>query len=95
MMDLLDNMPRLRLSEAHMRLILWVMKESGCPDVPSLYKLRRTQQSLQETMGVRTRQYRSQLGNIFFMNDIPQMISKVGTELVRTVTSTIKLIGAH
>ncbi|KAJ7936174.1 hypothetical protein B0H13DRAFT_1589779, partial [Mycena leptocephala] len=31
MLDLLDNFPRLRLSDDHMKAIIWVMKECGAP----------------------------------------------------------------
>ena len=45
-LDLLDNMPRLRLSDDHMKAIIWVMRECGTPDVPSFYALRKKQVSL-------------------------------------------------
>lgn len=77
LLDLLDNMPRLRLSDAQMRLILWVMKQADCPNTPSLTALRKTQEELRRIIGVKTHQYSSQIGNIFYMNDIPKLISQV------------------
>ncbi|KAG8914101.1 hypothetical protein FRC01_004225 [Tulasnella sp. 417] len=76
LLDLLDNMPRLRLSDAQMRLILWVMKQAGCPNAPSFTGLRKTQAELRKIIGLKTHQYTSQIGNIFYMNDIPKLISQ-------------------
>ena len=36
MVDLLDRLPRLCLSDDHLKLILWVMKNCGTPGVLSL-----------------------------------------------------------
>lgn len=76
LLDVLDNLPRLRLSSAQLRIILWVMKETGSRDVPSLYGLRRMQESL-EKLAVTTKQYDSSLGNTFFSNDINQIVAQV------------------
>ncbi|KAG8913665.1 hypothetical protein FRC01_004436, partial [Tulasnella sp. 417] len=76
LLDLLDNMPRLRLSDAHMRLIIWVMKQAGCPNMPSFTELRKAQEGLRKTIGLKTHQYTSQIGNIFYMNDIPKLIAQ-------------------
>ncbi|KAJ7796773.1 hypothetical protein B0H14DRAFT_3093282 [Mycena olivaceomarginata] len=46
MLDLLDNLPRLRLSDDHLKAIIWVMKECGTPNVPSFYALRKMQAKL-------------------------------------------------
>ena len=39
--DVLDNLPRMRHSDAQMRMILFIMKETGSRDVPSLRALRK------------------------------------------------------
>lgn len=81
-MDLLDNLPRLRLSRDHMQLVLWVMKEAGARDVPSVYQLRNVQKNLKKSCaGIQTRRFRSDLGNIFYVNDLAQIIAQVRSNL--------------
>ncbi|KAG9102119.1 hypothetical protein FS749_015702 [Ceratobasidium sp. UAMH 11750] len=76
LLDLVDNIPRLRLSSEHLRLIIWVMKEAGCDDLPTLSQLRQTQQQLRNVCGVKSHQYCSSQGNFFDMLDIPQLVGR-------------------
>ncbi|KAG9079195.1 hypothetical protein FRC06_007889, partial [Ceratobasidium sp. 370] len=76
LLDLIDNIPRLRLSTEHLRLIMWVMKEAGCDDLPSLSQLRQTQQQLRNVCAIKSHQYRSSQGNFFDMLDIPQLVGR-------------------
>ncbi|KAG8867809.1 hypothetical protein FRB98_003951, partial [Tulasnella sp. 332] len=76
LLDLLSNLPRLRLSDSHFRMILWVMKESGCRDVPALSALKALKKNLRERVGARTRQYKSDLGNVFYMNDVGYVLTQ-------------------
>jgi hypothetical protein len=77
LLDLLDNIPRLRLSTEHLKLIMWIMEEAGCPHIPTFSKLRTTQQQLQKVCSVQSHQYHSSQGNVFEMLDIPQLIGRV------------------
>jgi hypothetical protein len=79
LVDLLDNLPRLRMSQRqrHLQMVLWVMGESGAENVPSLYALRQIQQKLHKKCGVSTQRFESSVGNILYFNSIPDIIAKV------------------
>ena len=65
LLDVLDNMPHLRLSDDHMKSVLWTLKEMNVPDTPSFYKLRETQKKLTQEMDIQPREHVSALGNKF------------------------------
>ncbi|KAF8488776.1 hypothetical protein JB92DRAFT_3249859 [Gautieria morchelliformis] len=56
-------------------MFLWVLSESGAHDVPSLYALRETQARLRKFGGVTTKRFESSLGNVMYLNDIPEIIA--------------------
>ncbi|KAJ7828992.1 hypothetical protein B0H13DRAFT_1916735 [Mycena leptocephala] len=68
MLDLLDNLPRLRLSDDHLKAIIWVMCECKTPNVPSFSALRKKQESLTRDVGINSQHHTSSLGNHFYMN---------------------------
>ena len=74
---MLDSLPRLRISNSIMRAFLFVLKEAGVPDVPSLDTLRRRQVQLRKEAAVPTQRHVSNHGNIFYANDICQQVAKV------------------
>ena len=72
LLDYLDSLPRLRLSDDHLKTILWVMKECGTPNFPSFTALRRMQAKLAAEMGMQSKRHTSTLGNEFYNNGAAQ-----------------------
>lgn len=77
LLDALDNLPRLRISDALMRMILWVLREAGANSVPSFKALRKFQDQLRNDAGIRTAKFQSPRGNVFYANDLRDIIAKV------------------
>ena len=77
MLDLLDSLPCLRLSDAQMKAIMFVMCKCGVTDVPSLSTLRQTQIRLCKAHAVPVKLCTSGRGNIFYTYDIAGQILKV------------------
>jgi hypothetical protein len=64
-LDILDNMPHLRLSDDHMRSVLWMLRELDVLDTPSFYALREAQKKLAEEMDIQPHEHISALGKKF------------------------------
>jgi hypothetical protein len=77
MLDLLDNLPRLRLSDDHLKAILWVMRECRTPNVPTFSQLRKRQASLTRQVDIKTEHHTSSLGNHFYMNHPSKLLALV------------------
>ncbi|KAJ6631670.1 hypothetical protein B0H10DRAFT_1938493 [Mycena sp. CBHHK59/15] len=73
---ILDNLPCLRLSSSQLKMILWIMDACGARDVPSFNKFRAMQKHIRKTTGVRSEAHKSSLGNLFYVNDIRDLIAK-------------------
>ncbi|KAJ7767878.1 hypothetical protein DFH07DRAFT_866840 [Mycena maculata] len=76
LLDTLDNLPRLRVSNSLMRVFLWILKEARCKDVPSFDHLRRIQKQIRSDCGIPSIPCKSPLGNVFFMNDPRAIIAQ-------------------
>ncbi|KAG5649806.1 hypothetical protein H0H81_001936 [Sphagnurus paluster] len=75
MLDLLDNLPRLRLSDDHLKAIIWVMRECGTPNVPSFSSFRKMQSDLTKEFGISPKLHTSSLGNHFYMNHPAKLLA--------------------
>ncbi|KAF7300738.1 hypothetical protein MKEN_01298600 [Mycena kentingensis (nom. inval.)] len=64
------------MSESQLKLWLWILKECGVKDVPSLKAFRKFQESLRKSdSGVSTKECTSPKGNLFYVNDIHKIIA--------------------
>jgi hypothetical protein len=69
LLDTLDNMPCLHISNALMKVFLWVLKEGGANYVPLFDHLRSIQQKLRTQGAVRSHPCKSSQENIFYLNN--------------------------
>jgi hypothetical protein len=77
-LDILDNLPHLRLSGNLLRMVFWILKECGVQGVPSYEAFRKMQSDLRDKCGSEPTLGQSMLGNIFYMNNIQESIARVG-----------------
>lgn len=77
MLDLLDSLPRLRMSDALMKAFIWVMRVCETPDVPSFSRLRKKQTELTKTSGITTTPQVSPIGNEFYTNSAEDVLKLV------------------
>ncbi|KAI0027254.1 hypothetical protein K488DRAFT_62120 [Vararia minispora EC-137] len=74
-LDLIDNLPRLRQSDDSMSIIIWVLRQLGVSNVPSLHQLRKFQASLAQDVGLSAVHHISALNNNFFTNHPTSLIA--------------------
>lgn len=80
-LNAIDRLPHLPISDSLMKIILWGMKQCGTPRAPSFYALRKLQRELRITQGVPTIECKSVQNNVFFMNDPRSIIAQVHSYL--------------
>jgi hypothetical protein len=86
LLDWISSLPRLRVSRTLMKAFLFIMRECGVKNVPSFSHLHAVRQDIHGRFSVKTQRFKSALGNIFFMNSIPQMIARVRYICTKTCT---------
>ncbi|EEB97187.1 hypothetical protein MPER_03544 [Moniliophthora perniciosa FA553] len=64
-LDILDNLPRLRFSEAQFKMVIWLLKNTGAEDVPSFHEFRKIQEHIRHLCSVRVEEPVSDLGHLF------------------------------
>lgn len=77
LLDILDNLPRLRMSSSQFKVILWLLRELHVKNVPSFNAFRKMQKGLRKTCGSEPEMHTSSLGNIFYVNDVRRSVAKV------------------
>ena len=78
LLDVLDNLPRLRLASSQFKMILWLLKECRVKDIPSFGAFRKLQHKLRGSCGTRPTVHTSSVGNIFYTNDVRESVARVG-----------------
>ncbi|THU93261.1 hypothetical protein K435DRAFT_861654 [Dendrothele bispora CBS 962.96] len=76
LLDIMDNLPRLRLSTNHFKFILWLLKQAGVQQVPSYDSFRKVQKDLTHLCGSEPVKCTSFLGNRFYVNDPREAIKR-------------------
>ncbi|KAJ6528118.1 hypothetical protein B0H19DRAFT_1214630 [Mycena capillaripes] len=89
MLDLLDNLPRLRLSDDHLKAIIWVIKECGTPNVPSFYALQKMQKKLTQDVDLKPHHHTSSLNNQFYMNHPNDLLRLDFSNPLPEITTTV------
>lgn len=73
------NQARARFPVSQRRVILWLLKQCGTPDVPSLRAYQELDELLRKQCAVPTVRHKSDMRNIFYSNSIVELICKVST----------------
>ncbi|KAH9922150.1 hypothetical protein B0H21DRAFT_701557 [Amylocystis lapponica] len=75
LLDMLDNMPRLRLSTDHIKFVLWILRELRVDGVPSFKAFRKMQAKSSTLTNIQTHLHWSPIGNVFYQNSVPNLLA--------------------
>lgn len=82
LLDVLDNLPHLRMSSNQFKMILWLLRECRVRDVPSFDGFRKLQRSLRNQCGTPPTVHKSSVGNIFYVNDVRDSVARVCAQIL-------------
>jgi hypothetical protein len=77
LLDVLDNLPRLRMSSSLLQMVLWLLRRCQVANVPTLKGFRKMQTSMQSLCEFEPETFTSDLGNVFTINDPCRSIALV------------------
>jgi hypothetical protein len=77
LLDIMDNLPRLRMSSNQLKLILWLLKCLGIAEVPSYDAFRKIQTHIRHLCTTEPISFKSQFGNAFSVNDPRESVALV------------------
>jgi hypothetical protein len=77
LLDVLDSLPRLRMSSSMLQMVLWLLKKCHIPNVPSLWQFRKMQEQMREMHKAKPVRVKSAFGTAFSVNDPRQSIAQV------------------
>ncbi|PBK63272.1 hypothetical protein ARMSODRAFT_1024021 [Armillaria solidipes] len=75
-LDILMHLPRSVFSHRQLDLFLWLLKENGVNDVPTMKTMQSLNDALQKLCGVTSLAYDGALGHKYFVNDLAQLIAQ-------------------
>ncbi|PBK90657.1 hypothetical protein ARMGADRAFT_866159, partial [Armillaria gallica] len=75
-LDILMHLPRSVFSQQQLDLFLWILKENGVDDVPSVKSMKSLNAKLQMLCGIDSIAYKGALGNLYYVNSLSQIIAQ-------------------
>lgn len=73
-LDMLDNLPRQRISDSVMQFVIAILRNCGVQNVPSFNKFRKVQREMAERHGIRQHQFHNPDGDDLYINDPRDLI---------------------
>lgn len=85
----LVNRPRMRLSKAQIGAILWLLRQLGHSDAPSLKTFQASQNRVRDVTALATVSTRTPTGKVFYRNRISALIRMVRCLGLSILASTV------